>query len=79
MNRGGRVREGVGERIPTRLLAVSGEPHKAQSHNLEIMTLAEIKSPVLNPLSHPGTQRIYISDISNFLGDAESARLRIIL
>ena len=43
-------------RIFCRLPAVHRARHGAQSHDLEIMTRAKIKSPMLNPLSHIGTQ-----------------------
>ena len=43
------------ERIPSRLCAVSMEPNSGlDPMNLEIVTLAQIKSRKLNPQSHPG-------------------------
>ena len=47
--------EGGRERISSRLLAVSAEPHAGlDPTHCEIMTCAEIKSMSLNRLSHPG-------------------------
>ena len=46
------------ERIPSRLWAVSAEPPEGlKLMNHEIMMGAEIKSQVLNQLSHPGSPR----------------------
>ena len=50
----GRGRERGRERIPSKICAEHGAWHRARSHNLEIMTLADIKSQMLNWLSHPG-------------------------
>ena len=53
---GERERERERERISSSLSTVSAEPNAGlELTNLEIMTLAEIKSQMLNPLSHPGT------------------------
>ena len=41
-------------RISSRLHTQGRARHRAQSHNLEIMTWAEIKSQTFNQLSHPG-------------------------
>ena len=50
---GGREREG--ERIPSRLHSVRPEPDVGLDlTNHEIMTRAEIKSRMVNQLSHPG-------------------------
>ena len=46
---------GEGQRIPSRLHAVSAEPDAGpKPTNQEIMTRAGIKRRVLNLLSHPG-------------------------
>ena len=46
---------GWGERIRSRLHAASTEPDVGlELTNFEIVTRAEIKSPMLNQLSHPG-------------------------
>ena len=51
----GRRAERGRERIPGRLHTVSTEPHTGlKLTNCEIMTWAEIKSQILNRLSHPG-------------------------
>ena len=48
-------KEGERERIPSRLCTVSAEPDVGLNPtNQEIMTQAEIKSPLLNRLSHEG-------------------------
>ena len=53
-----REREGR-ERIPTRFHAVRTEPKVGlKIMNCEIMTLAEIKSQMLNQLNHPGTPQV---------------------
>ena len=50
-----RVRERGRERIPSRLCAISKEPDGGLNPtNCEIMSQAEIKSHILNLLSHPG-------------------------
>ena len=62
-NRGGAEREG--DRIPSRLHAVSTEPDAGlEFMNHEIMTWAKTKSRALNQLSHPGTS---LSSFSVFL------------
>lgn len=56
-----REREGMGahlggvegETISSRLHAHCGAPHEAQFHNPEIITLAEIKSLMLNQVGPP--------------------------
>ena len=51
-----RGRERGRKRIPNSFSTVSMEPDSGlEATNHEIMTLAEIKSPLLNPLRHPGT------------------------
>ena len=59
-----RVREGADrerERIPSRLQAISTEPNgRLEPRNCEIMTQAEIKSQMLNWLSHPGALRRFL-------------------
>ena len=47
--------QGKGERILSRLHSQHGAQWRAWSHNLEIMTWAEIKSWTLDWLSHPAT------------------------
>ena len=54
----GRGREG--ERIPSRLHAVSAEPKTGLNlTNYEIMTWAEIKNQILNWLSNPGAPNFF--------------------
>ena len=54
------TRERKRERIPTRLCAVSAEPNVGLDlTNHEIMTSAEIKSQMLNRLSHPGIPDLF--------------------
>ena len=54
-SRGGTERERERERIPSRLSTVSMEAMVGlELMNCEIMTGAEIKSRMLNRLSHPG-------------------------
>ena len=69
---GGAERDG--ERIPSRLHAVSTEPSvRLDPMNHEIMTWAEIKSWTLNWLSHAGTPMIAFfkpPDIEDFHGQA---------
>ena len=56
----GRGRERGRERIPSRLCTVSSEPDVGlKLINYEIMIWAEIKSQMLNQLSHPGTPLRY--------------------
>ena len=56
--RGVRGRERRRERIPNRFHAVNMEPDVGlDSTNHVIMTLADIKSPTPNPLSHPGVPK----------------------
>ena len=58
---GGAQREGERERerIPSRLHAVSAEPHAGlELTNCEIATRAEAKSRMLNQPSHPGALRV---------------------
>ena len=51
--------EGEGERIPSRLRAVSAEPNAGfDLTNREIMTWAETNSQTLHPLSHPGAPQM---------------------
>ena len=51
----GRGRKRDRDRIPSRLCTVSTEPDvELELTNREIMTSAEIKSQMLNRLSHPG-------------------------
>ena len=53
-----RMSRGEAERIPSRLHTVSAEPNmRLNPTNCEIMTLAKIKSQMLNLLSHPGAPR----------------------
>ena len=55
---GGAGRERKRERIPSRLPAVGTEPDSGLDvANHEIMTGAEIKSHMLNRLSHPGAPK----------------------
>ena len=55
---GGRERERERERISSKLHEVSAEPDMGlELTNREIMTWAEIKSHMLNQLSHPGTPK----------------------
>ena len=50
--------EREGDRIPSRLRAVSTEPDAGlKPKNCEIMTCVEIKSWTLNRLSHPGAPK----------------------
>ena len=51
---GGRSRRRGRERLPSRLHAQRRAWHGARSHNPETITWAEIKSRMLNWLSHPG-------------------------
>ena len=50
----GRGKERGREGIPSRLHSLHSVWHRAQSHDCKIMTWAEIKSQILNWLSHPG-------------------------
>ena len=55
---------GEGQRQRERELQAGSMPNTessegAQSHNLEIMTWAKIKSQTLNQLSHPGTPQLF--------------------
>ena len=55
-----RETEREGERILSRLCAVSAEPDMALDlTNRVIMTSAEIKSQTLNRLSHPGAPNLF--------------------
>ena len=55
----GRGTDGERPRIPSRLCAASCRPWcGAWTHKQEILTWAKTKSPLLNPLSHPGTPAI---------------------
>ena len=57
-SRGGAERRREGERIPSSLCIVSTQPNvRLELTNCEIMTRAEIKSQMLNQLSHPGASR----------------------
>ena len=56
---GGAEWERERERILSRLHSWNGVWCRAQSHNPEIMTWAEIKSRTLNWLSHPGTSLMW--------------------
>ena len=61
-----REREREGERIPSRLNAVSTEPTMwLDLMNCEIMTWAKIKNQMLNSLSHPGANRIFYPKLKN--------------
>ena len=54
-------RSRCGERIPRRLYAVSVEPDVGlDPMNCELMTWPEIKSWMLNRLSHPGTPNLLV-------------------
>ena len=54
--------EGEGERIPSRLSTEWGVQHRATSQDPELMTRAEIKSQMLNRLSHPA-EYLYIKTV----------------
>ena len=63
VNGGGAEREGDPEsEVGSRLRAVSTKPDMGlEPTNCEIMTWAEIKSWVLNQLSHPGAPEVHIA------------------
>ena len=61
-NMQGRGSKRGGERIPSRLHTVSAEPdERLHLMNSEVMICTEIKSWVLNRLSHPGAPRDSVS------------------
>ena len=62
-SREGAEREREEERIPSRLHTVSTEPSvEIKPTNHEIMTWVEIKSQMLNRLSHPSVPHVALSD-----------------
>lgn len=60
---GDRDREKGRERIPSRLLADCGALYRVQSHDPKNMTLAEIRSQLLNRLCHPGSPTIFFKKL----------------
>ena len=74
----GRGRERGRQGIPSRLLTASTEPDTGLDlMNREIMTWAEIKSRMLNGLSHPAALMCMIFKASGFTSEAETQNIAV--